>query len=214
MLPMGMAENMRKLRAERKPKKISQDELAEASGVSQQLISQIELEKNADTTRLPELAEGFSKLLNRKVLVSEIDPDFAGGDENAISSVPLVDMVSASKLTAVRAVERFDFDEAEQVRLAGLDPKGDWIALRVDGTSMDRISPPDSVILVNLKDTKLVPNACYVIEVDGETTYKRYRPGPDRWEPVSTDQSHETLYPPSRGGPKVVGRVRKTLLDL
>lgn len=80
---------------------------------------------------------------------------------------------------------------------------------------MDRISPPESVIVVNLKDKKLVPNACYVIETDeGEITYKRYRPGPDRWEPVSTDLTHETLYPPPHGGPKVVGRVKKTILDL
>lgn len=98
------------------------------------------------------------------------------------------------------------------IEVAGLPP-GDWFALTVRGTSMDRISPPDSVIFVNRKDKRLVANACYIID-DGEgmATYKRYRPDPMRFEPVSTDPSHETLFPDNE--PAIVGRVGLTMLRM
>lgn len=67
---------------------------------------------------------------------------------------PLISWVSAGTLVAPEASE--DFDTARQISIDDLTP-GRWIALRVDGDSMDRISPPDSVILVNLDDKLLVP---------------------------------------------------------
>lgn len=121
--------------------------------------------------------------------------------------VPLLAMVSAGRLMQddVR-------DEARDVLHVGDLPPGDWIALEVDGTSMDRISPPGSRILVNRKDKRLVPNACYVIDDgEGNATYKRYRPDPDRFEPVSTFE-HETLFPENE--PTVVGRVRFSILPM
>ena len=125
-------------------------------------------------------------------------------------SVPLISWVSAGKLTRNDEIE--DIEGAERVHVANLPP-GDWIALRVVGTSMDRISPPDSVILVNRKDKRLVANACYVIEDAEEgATYKRFRPDPIRFEPVSTVEGHKTLFPERE--PKIVGRVRKTILDM
>ena len=91
--------------------------------------------------------------------------------------------------------------------------EGDWIGLRVDGTSMDKVSPPGSLIFVNRRDKRLVPNALYVIaDEEGNATYKRYRPSPDRFEPVSNDDTHETLFP--EGAVTVIGRVRRTMLDM
>ncbi|BAQ18347.1 hypothetical protein GL4_2914 [Methyloceanibacter caenitepidi] len=66
------------------------------------------------------------------------------------------------------------------------------------------------------KDKRLIANACYVI-TDGESgdaTYKRYRPDPARWEPVSTNAEHEPIYVTEDSKPTVVGRVRRTLLDM
>ncbi len=130
-----------------------------------------------------------------------------------IVKAPIISWVSASDLATPDVVT--SFEDAPELSVAGLDPAGDWIALKVDGTSMDRISPPDSIILVNRKDRLLVANACYVIatEDEGEASYKRFRPAPDRWEPVSTFD-HPTLYPDPGASPKVVGRVRRTVLDL
>lgn len=98
------------------------------------------------------------------------------------------------------------------IEVAGLPP-GDWFALTVRGDSMDRISPPDSVIFVNRRDRNLVANACYVIDDgEGNATYKRFRPGPMRFEPVSTNDKHETLFPDNE--PTVVGRVGLSMIRM
>lgn len=123
--------------------------------------------------------------------------------------VPHLAWVSAGALAAVVGD---DFAESPKVEAAGL-PDGDWIALTVEGTSMDRISPPDSVIFVNRRDKRLVPNACYIIaDEEGRASYKRYRPGPMRFEPVTYADGHETLYPDEE--PVIVGRVKRTVLEL
>ncbi len=136
---------------------------------------------------------------------------FTGGHGEV--SAPLISWISAGKLAQSDHVE--DLAKAKRVQTSGLDPAGDWIALQVEGDSMDRISPPESIIFVNRKDTNLVPNACYVIQdEDGGATYKRYRPNPDRWEPVSMNPDHEPFFIEPGTGPKIIGRVRKTVLDL
>lgn len=123
--------------------------------------------------------------------------------------VPLVSWVSAGSM----ARDEGQQDIIGQLTATDLDPKGHWIALRVDGDSMDRISPPGSVIFVNLRDRRLVPNACYIIvNGDSEATYKRFRANPARFEPVSTNPSHEPIFPD--GEPAVIGRVRKTMLEM
>ncbi len=122
--------------------------------------------------------------------------------------VPLLATISAGDL------QRDDIvDEAKGVITVGQLPDGDWIALEVVGDSMDRISPPNSVIIVNRADKRLVPNACYVIaDENGEATYKRYRPSPDRFEPVSTNSAHEPIFPDHM--PPVVGRVKMSILKM
>lgn len=122
--------------------------------------------------------------------------------------VKLISWVSAGRLIRDDTVD----DILDNLMIGGL-PKGDWVALRVDGESMDRISPPGSVILVNTKDKRLVANALYVIaDEEGNASYKRYRPGPPpRFEPVSTNQDLEPIFPEQE--PAIIGRVRRTMLD-
>jgi len=123
--------------------------------------------------------------------------------------VPLIDWVSAGKMSYSDIGEEI----IGFVEETGLDRDGDWIALRVKGDSMDRISPPESIIFVDRRDQVLVPNACYVISnTDGEATYKRFRPNPMRFEPVSTNSLHEPIYPTRE--PLIVGRVKKSILDM
>lgn len=130
-------------------------------------------------------------------------------DKRALATgIPILSWVSAGDM------RREDIaDEALGMLDIGALADGDWVALRVDGDSMDRISPPDSIILVNRRDRRLVANACYVIgDLDGNATYKRYRPNPTRFEPVSTNPAHEPIYP--EHDPVIVGRVRRTILDM
>lgn len=122
--------------------------------------------------------------------------------------VPHLSWISAG------AMQRDDVaDEAiGTVQIAGLPP-GDWFALTVRGTSMDRISPPDSIIFVNRKDKQLVANACYIIDDgEGNATYKRYRPNPMRFEPVSNEEGHETLFPDNE--PTIIGRVGLSMIRM
>lgn len=134
-------------------------------------------------------------------------------DQGALR-IPIISWVQAGQMVAPEAVH--DLADAPAVLASDLDPTGSWIALKVEGASMDRISPPGSVIFANLRDTRLVPNACYVIrdQDDGSASYKRYRPSPDRWEPVSTSPHFEPLYIGIGPGPKVIGRVRRSLIDM
>lgn len=126
---------------------------------------------------------------------------------------PLISWVSAGALGQGAQVEQFT--DVPYVSGLDLDPSGDWIALRVDGRSMDKISPHDSIILVNRKDKALVPNACYVIgDGNGGASYKRFRP-PNRFEPVSTKPERYSAIEFAAGNePEIIGRVRRTLLSL
>lgn len=118
-----------------------------------------------------------------------------------VIEVPLITWISAGGMT------RDDIAQEAIGTIAVCDlPQGDWFALTVRGDSMDRISPPDSVIFVNRKDKQLVANACYVIDDgEGNATYKRFRPNPMRFEPVSTNPTHEPIFPDNE--PTIVGRV-------
>lgn len=126
-------------------------------------------------------------------------------------AVPLISKVSAGQLIQHPRLEALD-EEYHHIYSADL-PAGDWIAMRVEGSSMDRISPPESVIFVDRRDKQLVPNACYVIDDPEEgATYKRYRPDPVRFEPVTFTEGHKTIFPENE--PRVLGRVKRTVLDL
>jgi SOS-response transcriptional repressor LexA len=133
-------------------------------------------------------------------------------DRGAALDVPLISWVSAGPLGLAEAVEEY----AEAPRVVGPDlaEGGDWIALEVDGTSMDKISPPGSIIFVNRKDRRLVPNACYVIADDhGAATYKRWR-ADTGWHPVSTDESHKPLKIRPGAEPVIIGRVKLSLIRM
>lgn len=136
------------------------------------------------------------------------------GRNGSAATVPLLSWISAGGFAAPRDMAEHD-EPLEMLRWA-LSEKGDWFALRVEGDSMNRISPPDSVIFVNKREKKLVHNACYIIadKETGEAAYKRYRSDPPRWEPVSTNDKHEPSYVEHDGEPVIIGRVRRTLLSM
>lgn len=121
---------------------------------------------------------------------------------------PVIAWVSAGQLMSDSAI-----DEAIGTARAVLGP-GDWIALRVEGESMDRISPPGSIIFVDRKDKRLVNGAFYVIDDgEGEATYKRFVAGEQmKFEPVSKNKDLPAIYPDNE--PTIVGRVKLTMLDL
>jgi transcriptional regulator with XRE-family HTH domain len=199
---MALKDNLKRIREERR---LSQSGLAKLASVSQQLVSRLESGVDLTTKRLPEIARALN------VSAYEIDENFSPEDTSSVVTAPLISWVSAGQIETPD-MATFDGD-TERRAAAGLDPKGTWIALKVKGDSMDRISPPDSIVFVNLKDRRLVPNACYVIQdAEGGSSYKRYRPG--RWEAVSTNPKYKPYLVKGDRGPVVIGRVKRTVLDL
>ncbi|WP_300396360.1 LexA family transcriptional regulator [Henriciella sp.] len=181
----------------------SQAELARALNTSRQNVG-----RWVKQTRKipPDVAAKIAGYL--RVPVSEVLYEDGGG----IVSAPLISWVSASKLSEMSVDTLAD---APRVTAPDLSATGEWIALRVQGDSMDRISPPESVIFVNLREKALVPNACYVIaDEDGNATYKRFRPDPERFEPVSVNDAHQPIFVREGQSPSVLGRVRKSILSM
>ncbi|PHJ89337.1 S24 family peptidase, partial [Nostoc linckia] len=142
----------------------------------------------------------------------------APASTTALVYAPLISWVSAGQLIQPDHVE--ELASARQVAVPDLDLSGHWIALRVVGDSMDRISPPDSVIVVNLADRRLVPNGCYIFaDGEGGATFKRWRPADARHRypqvaPVSTNKVHKPVYLKDGQEPVVIGRVRRSILEM
>lgn len=127
-----------------------------------------------------------------------------------MKQVPIISWVSAGRLRASHPV--YDGDILRYVYVTDLPP-GDWLALEVDGDSMNRVAPPGSTIIVNRNDQNLIDSKYYVFgNAQGEATFKRYRADPDRLQPFSTNPDHETHYIESEM--LTVGRVRRVITDL
>ena len=174
------------------------EELAERAGLSTTYVWRMERgERNVSLKNLQKLADALG------VAPSDLI------ESKPVADVPILSWVSAGMM----ARDDVQQDVVGEIRMSDLDPRGEWVALRVEGDSMDRISPPGSLILVDLTDKALVPNACYIItDGDSQATYKRFRSNPPRFEPVSTNPSHQPIFPD--GEPAVIGRVRRSLIDM
>lgn len=126
--------------------------------------------------------------------------------------VPQLDWVAAGKLT--EPTSQIPHEDVPLLAFADLG-RGDFFALRVQGNSMDRYSPEGSIIVVNKADRTLISGKCYVFSLRGKTTYKRWHgEDPPYLAPYSTDPSHEPTFVGGKKGFEVVGRVRRTVLDL
>ncbi len=138
------------------------------------------------------------------------NPDDIDTEPAAIVDVPLISMISAGHLAGHEGIT--DFSEFPTISALDL-PDGDWIALRVEGDSMNKISPPDSIVFANRRDRRLVHNACYIIaDEQGNATYKRYRTDQD---PPFQPASYLDIPPPKLIGTiAVIGRVRRSIIDI
>jgi SOS-response transcriptional repressor LexA len=146
-------------------------------------------------------------------LLSEIGP--ASVEQpligQAIRMVPLLSWVSAGRM--LDADVQIPMDDVPLLGFSDLG-RGDFFALRVQGDSMDRVSPEGSIIVVNRAERTLINGRCYVFSVHGQTTYKRWHAEPPYLAPYSTNPAHEPIFLKRRGEAEVIGRVRRSMLDL
>lgn len=151
---------------------------------------------------------------DRKVQLEEapiIRSFFGLAEPGGLLRVPVLDWVSAGRLTAREGVTERDI---KRVLSIGDLPAGDWVALEVDGDSMNRIAPEGAVIVVNRADDALHNDAYYVFQNEvGEATFKRYRGRPDRFLPYSYNPDYEPIVP-KEDSFRVFGRVRRVIQEV
>lgn len=131
---------------------------------------------------------------------------------NRAIEVPLLARVPAGRLWATDAVDRRNVRKT--LIAHGLPAGGDWIALEVDGDSMDKIAPEGAIIYVDRSDQRLIKDRFYVFQTEaGDSTFKRYRPDPPRLVPYSTNPDREPIRLEDEPY-YCVGRVRRVQTDL
>ncbi|KQT52184.1 hypothetical protein ASG54_21825 [Aureimonas sp. Leaf460] len=143
----------------------------------------------------------------------DYDPDLGEATPGyPVIQIPVVSWVSAGGLKKRDGVI---LDEVERYLPIADLPRGDWLALKVEGDSMNRIAPDGSIIIVNRADDSLINDRYYVFALDGgETTFKRFRRTPrPMLQPFSTNLDHMSL-PVDEDDVYVVGRVRRVITDL
>lgn len=126
--------------------------------------------------------------------------------------IPMVSMVSASKMRGRDGVMPADIEK--HIHLDDL-PKGDWIALTVEGDSMNRVAPEGSVLIVNRADNTLLDGKYYIFSLDGgEATFKTYRRDPERLQPFSTNPDHMSIPVTPELDIYIFGRVRRIIQEV
>jgi len=172
------------------------------------------LHRAIDRAAVNKMTLGKRAIAGDEMIAIEEITGFPAPLENAdgLIKVPMLDsLVSAGNLSPREPVKPEDVERF--VAASGLPP-GDWIALSVEGDSMDLVSPPGSVIFINRADTRLIEGGFYVVAIEGDhgTTYKRYRASPEHFAPYSTNRDHGPVIIDDEF--RVVGRVYRTMLDI
>lgn len=171
-----------------------------------------ELRQDIDRSQVNKMILGKRDVAADEMLAIEAITGFPVPSPHLPIKVPLIDWVTAGKLTEPRS--QIPVQDVPLLAFADLG-RGDFFALKVEGTSMDRVSPEGSVIIVNRADREPVSGRCYVFAIRGETTYKRWHGGdPPYLAPYSWDASHQPIFVKRKRDLEIVGRVRRTVLDL
>lgn len=156
------------------PPRITQAMLAKVTGLNQSAISNI-------------LNGG------RRVKVEEADLIYS---HLGISRTPSIQLVPVIGLTSAG-----NWKEAILAPPGGMMPVPSNVASRksfaveVKGDSMDKIIPDGGFALVDPDQTQLFNEKVYLIEnEEHDAQVKRYRSNPARFEPVSSNELHKTIY--------------------
>jgi SOS-response transcriptional repressor LexA len=127
------------------------------------------------------------------------------------SVVPLISWASAALLADPVDLAAVLEPDRPHVPIAGLST-GEYFALMVESDLMDRIAPQGSLVIVDRRDRDPVVGKSYIVRVEQEATFKRFRSNPPRFEAYSSNPDHETLFPDE--GTRIVGRACKILMDV
>lgn len=230
-----IAENLKRLRKEAK---LSQAKLADLSGVSQQLISQIENGKNSSTKELPALAKALG------ASVGDIDEEYAADAPNLTG--PAIAQSQTSPLYAgivqagtFRAVDEWFNQDPDQVpdhvRIDIAHSRIRQYAWQARGDSMNAAGIHDGMWVVGADAADYIDQYGDIITGDlvvveqtryqgseREITVKEIHFFRDRYElrPVSSNETHKPISVPHDHKPeddrevKIIGVVLTAYADL
>ncbi|MCW2112495.1 XRE family transcriptional regulator [Bradyrhizobium elkanii] len=194
-------------------RRVTQAELANVLGVTPQAVSGWERgESTPEADKLTTIAN-FLGVPVGWLLGGEAVNIAPTPNDRLTAFVRLLDTVPASKLSAPMTPAALDQFPLLIMNDLG---RGEYIALTVQGDSMDRLSPQGSIIAVNKADQILVSGKPYVFCHRGKVAYRLWRSDPFRLQPHSTNPAHEPIYLKDKAEAEqiVVGRVKRTMLDL
>ncbi|WP_158091217.1 LexA family protein [Thalassospira mesophila] len=190
------------IRAIRKRRGLTQEQVAELTGGTKGQISKLE---NGGL----QLGMNWMEKLARAL---DVEPFELIASKNPIVRVPLIGWVSAGQLAMTREVDINDLADCPQIECHGVDERR-CIALEVKGDSMNLVAPESSTIIVDVSQKEMNDGKFYVVATNGgEATFKRFRASPNRLEPVSTNPVHEIIFPQTEL--RVIGRVIRVMQDL
>jgi hypothetical protein len=89
-----------------------------------------------------------------------------------------------------------------------------YFATRAPDEAMNRISPAGSYIVVDRNDRDLVEGHCYLGILEGQLLFRRWASDPARAEPSSNDPGFKIEFLAQDRSWKIIGRVRRTILDI
>ncbi len=153
-------------------------------------------------------------LLKRGVKREDVDglsPKLSNvtNDVGRITFAPLISWVQAGELEeAVDPYTVGDFEDEVAVEYE----RQTVLALRVNGSSINRVAPDGAIIVIDYSQQDLVPEKFYVVRVGQEATVKRFMLEPTRFEPFSTEPDHPIVFPSNEL--QVVGRVVRVVTSL
>ena len=126
-------------------------------------------------------------------------------------SVGVFSTIAAGRFAEARVIT--EEDGPEKTVTEDLPP-GDWLAFEVIGDSMNHIAAEGSIVFVNRKARELEPGRVFAVAIGGDATFKRYKSPPPRFEPMSTNPAHETIFIETPDEVRVIGRVERVVFNL
>jgi len=191
--------------------------MTHADGMSQaELARQLgqHLSAGFDRSKVQKMLAGTREISAAEMLAIEEITGFPApvAARNDFVLVPLIDWAGVAKLSDRRA--KLPVENVR--RLAFTDLEGsELFATQVEGGAMDRLSPEGSTIIVDRGDRELINGKSYLLSVEGVTTFRRYRAGQVAYfAPYSTDPENRPVLPNDQVQWTIIGRVRRTILDL
>jgi SOS-response transcriptional repressor LexA len=138
--------------------------------------------------------------------------DVRSPDTTTKTAIPLVAWVNAGKLADVDtqlSAKRIKIDLISDLGA------GDFFATKVEGDSMNLLSPEGSILIVDRNDRDLVSGRRYIFAIKGKTTFKEYvADDPPYLNPQSSNPKNRPIIIKKKSDVEIVGRVKRTLLDL